>query len=432
MSLFKHQDEAIKFATNKNAALFMEPGLGKTLTSLELWRQSGIKKLYIVCPKTLIENAWHCDAKTFGYDLDNIEAINYEKMIRNEFECIKKAEGSMLVVDESTRIKNHKSKNFKVLFEMGKVSSSRIILSGTPTPNSFLDIWAQVTFLDPGILGKNFYSFKKSIVVMKRGNSIISIESLSSSVLSEMFKKGWKEVIREDIKELALNKIKPICFWRTKEQCLDMPKKINIYRYLDLYSVSKSHYENMRKNLVVEINGEKISAKQSLVKLCKLNQITGGFIYDNGKANWFSSQRIELLAGVLEEIGDKQAIIWCTHKCEIEMLSEKIGGVTLYSQTKNKDESINLFKNKQVQYLFAHPQSAAHGLTFTNCRYQVFYSYGYNYEFYEQARDRTHRISQTEDCIYYHLIARNTIDQIILDVLMRKKNEQDGYREIIA
>ncbi|MCA9052150.1 MAG: hypothetical protein KDA89_25615, partial [Planctomycetaceae bacterium] len=99
--------------------------------------------------------------------------------------------------------------------------------------------------------------------------------------------------------------------------------------------------------------------------------------------------------------------------------------VTLYSETADREESINRFKSGEVRYLIAHPRSAAHGLTFVNCSAMVFFSLDYSFEAHAQARDRIHRIGQTASCLYIYLLAQESIDGELLKVLQRKQSLQD-------
>src|SRR6185503_3530962 len=104
---------------------------------------------------------------------------------------------------------------------------------------------------------------------------------------------------------------------------------------------------------------------------------------------------------------------------------------TLYSETQNKDTSIKKFQNGEVRYLIEHTKSAAHGLTFVNCKTMIFYSMDYSYESHAQARDRIHRIGQKNNCLYIYMIATGTIDEQLLLVLQKKKGLQDAVYSIV-
>ena len=164
----------------------------------------------------------------------------------------------------------------------------------------------------------------------------------------------------------------------------------------------------------------------------KLREITSGFAFDDkGIAHPLkSSPKIEELTNVLEELGLKQVIIWCQFKWEIETISKRLAELgkthcTLYSETKDKTDSISGFQSGTYQHLIAHPRSAAHGLTFVNSSDQVFFSLDYSWEAHEQARARIHRAGQTQKCTYIYLIAKNTLDEQIYDILTRKGTTQE-------
>ena len=174
----------------------------------------------------------------------------------------------------------------------------------------------------------------------------------------------------------------------------------------------------IRDQLAAEINGEMVTAEVALKKIMKLRQITSGFVYsEESMPIWFNeieeafgdvkykrstSSKLKELARVFEELGSRQAIIWCQFHSEIKAIEYLVSKkakktvVTLYSGTDDKDESIRRFKSGEAQYLIAHPKSAAHGLTFVNCTTSIFYSLSYSSEEHIQARDRVHRIGQTK------------------------------------
>ena len=148
--------------------------------------------------------------------------------------------------------------------------------------------------------------------------------------------------------------------------------------------------------------------------------------------------KLKELEEILEDLGPQPVIIWVQFHHEVrvieKMLSEKYGAdqvATLYSETKDKEDSITRFKNNQVRYLIAHPKSAGHGLTFVNCSVMVFYSLDYSYESHAQARDRVHRIGQKKSCLYLYIVARDTIDEELMKVLQRKKGLQEAVYALV-
>jgi SNF2 family DNA or RNA helicase len=141
------------------------------------------------------------------------------------------------------------------------------------------------------------------------------------------------------------------------------------------------------------------------------------------------------LAEVLEELGNKQVIIWINFRFEVDAITDMLREqgktfATLYSGTEDRDDSIKGFQEGRYQILVANSHSAAHGLTFVNCSNAIYFSLDYSYESWEQSRNRLHRIGQVNKCLYITLIAENSIDQMVLQVLQRKKTLQDIIYEL--
>lgn len=237
-----------------------------------------------------------------------------------------------------------------------------------------------------------------------------------------------------------MEEIKPFTHWVRKEDALDLPEKVDQIREVFLNAREQKAYDEMEEYLVTEIEGEEITAQVVLTKLMKLRQATSGFFYnkEGDSVEIGNSTKLKELEEILEELGNQPVIIWVQFRHEVEaiesLLTEKYGAdqvVTLYAETKDKDDSINRFKNNQVRYLIAHPKSAAHGLTFVNCKVMVFYSLDYSFETHTQARDRIHRIGQKNSCLYVYIMAQNTIDEALLKVLQRKQSLQEAVYALV-
>lgn len=460
--LFKHQQEAIEFAVRNrgNCALFHDPGLGKTRTGLEIFRhfrqQDPKLRLLVVCPLSLVNAAWGEDIKRFtefSYDtfkelkgaLPDIVIINYEAFISRKYlpliEKLITGNQFMCVLDESSRLKNHKSVTTKTLLAMAECFRYRVIASGTPMPNSEAELWGQISFVRPYILPKSFYAFRNTYFHLERNGEIMTTgRYVSRDEMREILSSGWKYVITAESRRRLMNEINPVSHWVKKSEALDLPEKIDETREIILSPKEIKAYEEMRDLLVTEIDGEEISAQIVLTKLMKLRQATSGFFYgEDGKSvEVDKSSKLKELEEILEELGNQPVIIWVQFHHEINviygMLSEKYGPnqiATLYAETQNKDTSIRKFQNGDVRYLIAHPKSAAHGLTFVNCKTMIFYSMDYSYESHTQARDRIHRIGQKNNCLYIYMIATGTIDEQLLLVLQKKKGLQDAVYEIV-
>jgi len=463
MNLFDHQRTAVEFAIRNDGkcALFHEPGLGKTRTCLEIYKYYKVHdrnlKLLVVCPLSLINSAWGEDISKFTQflfsplkkvtnELPDIITVNYESLIskRNllRIENMVRKHHFMCVLDESSRLKNNSSVTTKTLLSLASYFKYRIIASGTPMPNSELELWGQVNFIQPHILFKSFYKFRNTYFhLSKNGRTfILPNQHMTRVEMQSVFRKGWKYEITPHNRQKLMNTIKPFTHWVKKSDALDLPDKVDQIREIALNSQEQKAYREMERHLITEIDGTEITAQVALAKLMKLRQATSGFFYsETGEvAQIGNASKIKELSQILEELGGQQVIIWVQFRHEVnsiqQFIEKKYGVqqvVTLYAGTKDREEAINKFRTNQARYLIAHPRSAAHGLTFTNCNTMIFYSLDYSYEAHAQARDRIHRIGQTQSCLYIYITAKNSIDEQLINVLRKKQSLQDIVYAIV-
>lgn len=463
--LFNHQQKAIGFAIRNNAccALFHDPGLGKTLTALEVFKfyRSKQLKLFVVCPLSLINSAWGADINkytNFSYasyrdikgNIPDIVIVNYKTLIskkhhRSILDMLVKHR-FMCVIDESSRLKNHRSVTAKTMLSIANMFDYRMILSGTPMPNSELELWAQINFIKPNLLHQSFYAFKNIFFHLeRRGQTMPTGRIVSRMQMRDIFSQGWRYSITAQKREQLMKLIAPYVDWVKKEDAVDLPEQTEQIREIDLSAQERKHYQDMKTRLITTIGDVEIVAQVALAKLMKLRQVTSGFCYGLNMQDETLAipigypSKLKELKELLEELGPRQLIIWIQFHYEVEyitkMIAETCGGhsiATLYSQTKDKDGEIERFKSGKARYLVAHPRSAGHGLTFTNCDCAIFYSLDYSWESYEQAKDRIHRIGQSNKCLYIYLLAKNSIDNVLFNVLEKKQDIQEAVYEIIA
>lgn len=454
MKLFDHQQKAINFILSHQGcgALFHEIGCGKTRTALEIfrhyWQQDPYLKLIVFCPLSLIEGAWgedirkftdftylncHDEPIKFRNDID-IYILNYESLLSErkfqELRTLLLCHYFMGVLDESSRIKNHKAKTTKALLVLRSSFRYRLVMTGTPAPNCETEYWAQMNFIKPGIVHESFYPFRNYYFHLERERNgqkeFTSGQVYSKLAAQQMFQRGWHYDMTSQKRQALMSRIASHCHYARKADCLDLPDQMDEVRLIQMSTKQATIYSSMKNDLVAEIKESCIVAQVALTKIMKLRQIGSGFaINDNNQVvDIEENPKIKELQNVLEEAGRQQVIIWCQFQHEIEQIKALLGGraVTLYGETKDKDASITAFKSGSAQYLIAHPRSAGHGLTFVNCSLQVFYSLDYSWELYEQARGRIHRAGQVNKCTYVHLICKGTIDEDILQVLREKKD----------
>ncbi|MBC5688110.1 DEAD/DEAH box helicase [Mediterraneibacter sp. NSJ-55] len=422
--LRKYQADIVNEALNHEGyGIFMDTGTGKTITALEIAKHIG--KTLVLCPLSVIETAWIDDCRKFYPEIKiincwgnsqskRIEALhakvdvyvmNYDtyKILKNE---IRKSDFQCMIVDESSVMKNMKSQITTDILSMIDVIPRRYVLSGTPNPNSNLELYPQMKFVLPDLFGNSYYGWQATYFHQDMANPHV-----------------WYQT--QDDKDRLFARLSEGAVFLKKEDCVDLPPKVFEIKQFEMGKEQSLYYDNIMQDIKDNIN--QWSKFEFTAKLMKIREVFSGFVINkDATISTFKTNKEDLLKQTLEEIGDKQVIVWCQFTHEIESLSEKFKGVGLTSKTKNRDEIIREFKEGNIRLLFAHPKLLGKGVTFTKCTYNIYYSLSFSYEEYRQSQDRIHRIGQENKCTYIILQAKHTIDETkIYKCLERKENIVD-------
>ena len=421
--LRSYQKKIANQALNEEGyGLFMDTGTGKTLTFLEIAKHLG--KALVLCPLSVIETAWIDDCHSFYSELKiincwgnnkkerleklnseaDIYVMNYEtfKILKNE---IKKMDFKCMCVDESSVMKNMKAQITSDILSMVDYIPRRYVLSGTPNPNSNLELFPQMKFVQPDLFGSNYYGWQATYFTQDMQDP-----------------HRWFQT--QENKDKLFARLSEGSVFLKKEDCVDLPPKVFEVKRFELGKEQKKYYDDMVQDIRDNIN--EWSKFEFTAKLMKLREIVSGFVINkDGSITDFDTNKDKLLESAFEEIGDKPVIIWCQFQHEIDTLAEKYNGVALTSKTKDRDAIIRQFKNGEIKRLFTHPKLLGKGLTFVNCTYNIYYSLSFSYEEYRQSQDRIHRIGQNNKCTYIILQGKNTIDEKIYNCLKRKGNAVD-------
>lgn len=472
-TLMKHQSDAIDFALKNNgvAAFYWEVGCGKTLAALatfaELRKKEPRLKMLVICPLSLIYGAWTREIEKFTdynwFDYHDkkqrkrrpaeadIYIINFEYLTHSEkYLNIRALLKSYIdtpwmgVVDECSRMKNHKALTTERILKLRPYLKCRIIMSGTPAPNIEWEYFEQMHFLSDEILGLNFYRFRNIYFSLQRRNQLVSPGLvLNAFTIRKLHEQGFKYEIIPHKREEMLQRMKPWCFWIAAKDCIDLPEEADEYRIVEMTQEQSRVYKHMKKDYIAKLekDGSYATANIVLTKLLRLCQITSGFVTNNQNQPESvclnKNPKIEALLDIVEESKQEQIIIWCQFHWEIDAVVNNLlplGGVSeLHGRIpeSQRNEMLDNFLNGKNRFLVAHPLSAAHGLTLTNCHLVVFFSLNYSMEAYSQARGRIYRKGQKNNCLYFHLLARDTIDEDILGIVQKKETALDFARRFV-
>ena len=445
---FAHQVRGFNLGvTLDSAGILMEQGCGKSLTAVAIagrrFLDGQVNRVLVVAPLSVLP-VWQREFRdyadyphevrllrggsmdkriemlaAFPEDALKIAAINYESVWREEmFKALLKWRPDMIICDESQKIKGPSTKQSKGLHKLGEIAKYKLILTGTPVSNSPMDFFSQYKFLNPNIFGRSFWAFRSRYAVMGGYKN--------------------KQVVGYQNKAELVRKAHSIAYRVTKAEALDLPETIDQELYCKLEPQAAKHYSDMKKHNVAEIEAEEqIIATNVLTRLLRLQQITGGFLpkgEDTDKQVQVSKAKLSLLADVLEDLigAGKKVVIFARFRAEIAEIEKIIAGLGDYRaitgsvSMDERGQAVEDFqKDPGVKTFIAQIQTAGLGITLTAADTGIFYSLDFSYANYEQAKARLHRIGQVSKVTYLHLLAQDTVDERVYDVLKQKKSVVD-------
>jgi len=326
-----------------------------------------------------------------------------------------------MIVDESTTIKNPKAKRTKAILDLRKETKYRRILTGSPVTQSPMDLWAQMDFLDPEILGQSsYYAFRTRYAVV--------IEATAAGGTHR-----YQKIVKfRNLKELG-DIISPHSYRILKKDCLDLPDKVYTKREVELSDEQKKAYGEMKANAMSMLNGQSMTAVNVLTQLIRLHQITCGHMKtDSAEILDLKSNRLDELMQILGETSGK-VIIWANYIHDIEaiekMIKKEFGDdsyCTYYGATPTEDRQkcINKFQDpdSKLRFFIGNTQTGGYGITLTEASTVIYYSNNYDLEKRIQSEDRAHRIGQKNKVLYIDLVTKGTVDEKIIQSLRNKVN----------
>lgn len=449
--LLGHQVNAVaKLLPSRVGALFMEMGTGKTRTAIELvrLRQAKISNVVWFCPVALketiryeLQKHTHCppdavnvfDDKTNSrtmlpafWHIVGIESVSSSNRVALTANALINAD-SFVIVDESSYIKGHNSMRTERITYYAQRARYRLILTGTPISQGIVDLFAQMRFLSPKILGyQSFYSF--------------------SSNHLEYSEKHKGLIVHSHNTEYIAAKIKPYVYQVTKDECLDLPEKLFESRHCSMTPEQNECYQRAKDEILLKIEYDDFQAHTIFRLFTALQQISCGFWHRHWEDNDGIARKsfIELphnrlnvlLDSVLSIPSNEKVIIWAKYRYDIEqitaVLTAQFGNesVALFYGCISENERANeVDKFRQsARFFVSTPSCGGHGLTLNEAHYVVFYNNGFKYSERLQAEDRCHRIGQPHKVVYIDIWSSAGIDSRIHSALAKKGNAVDQFK----
>jgi SNF2 family DNA or RNA helicase len=424
LSLHDYQKKAIEWIlSHKSSGVFADMGLGKTAIVLHAVKQLP-QPVLIVGPIRVVEGVWAAEARVWGETKDltfrllrgapkarktalsgppsSIYLVNPELLEEILTNPDRPAFGT-LVVDESSMYKNATTQRFKVLKKHLDLFDRVVILTGTPTPNSLMDIWSQIYLLDKGErLGKNQFSFKSKYFEQKDYMGFVFEP-----------RPGAMETVTDKVADLVMR-------IDAKDH---LPERTVIHNQvtLELPSPVRKIYEDMKRQAFAKINTDsEISAVNAVAALMKLRQVASGFVYnDEGGVEHLHSEKIDALKEVIDETGSPIIVLY-NFNHELEGLKKAFKHGVVFDSPLIED-----WNKGKISLMFLHPASGGHGV---NLQYgghtMVIFSSSFSYEQMSQATARIDRQGQKHPVIFHSLIVRDSVDELIFETLLNKSHNQ--------
>ena len=424
----------------RKLGLFLDMGLGKTVTTLtavkELkYNRFEVRKVLVIAPKKVAEGTWTKEkdkwdhtrmlrvSQVLGSQAKRIRALNTPADIyiinrenvawlvdyyRNAWPF------DMVVVDESSSFKSHKSKRFKALASMGGHIGRMVELTGTPSPNGLNDLWSQVFLLDGGErLGKRYTQFRERYFDPgDRGNNVI---------YNYRAKPGSEESI--------LEKISDICISMKAEDYLQLPDVTYHQVPVTLDARAEKAYREMERKMVLDLpeDEEQISVASAAALSNKLLQLANGALYDDGHGvHEVHGCKIEAFLELIESLQGKPALVFYNFQHDRERILGALGKSGLRIRELKTTDDEDAWNRREVDILLTHPASSAYGLNLQKGgNHVVWFGLTWNYELYTQANKRLHRQGQEEKVIIHHLVCAGTRDEDVMKALERKEDVQE-------
>ncbi len=426
--------------TDDKLGLFLDMGLGKTIITLTAindlkYNRFLVYKVLVIAPKKVAEDTWTREQEKWdhlkllrvmpvlGTTKKRIKALNTNADVyvinRENVEWLVDYYQNdwpfdMVVIDELSSFKNNNSKRFKALKRVRPLIHRIIGLTGTPAPNGYIDLWAQIYLLDQGErLGKFITHYRENYFLPDKRDSqrIFTYKPKADSI------------------KLIKNKISDICISLSAKDYLQMPKLIKDNRFIKLDSKAQKGYEEFERNMILQLDEEEIDVTSAAALTNKLLQYCNGAVYkENGKDYLeVHNCKIEALLELIEEAQGQPLLIFYNFKSDLERIQKALKSLKLRIGILKDSQDIAKWNNKELDILLAHPASAAYGLNLQDGgNHIVWFGLNWSLELYQQANARLYRQGQTQTVFIHNLVIDGCRDVDVIEALESKKNGQEA------
>lgn len=422
--------------------LFLDMGLGKTVITMTaiqelMYDRFEVTKVLVIAPKRVAEDTWTREhakwdhlkelriSKVLGNEQQRIHALKEDADIYvigrdnviwliNYYQGLRKGwPFDMIVIDELSSFKNPQAKRFRALRKVMPFVNRVVGLTGTPSPNSMMDLWAELYLLDRGErLGPTLSSYREKYFRPGARNGYVIYKW-------EPFRNAQKEIEE---------KISDICISMSAADYLTLPKRIDNVIPVHLTDKEMAAYKQMEQEQLLKIDEEDIVALNAAAVMNKLLQIANGSVYSvDGDVVKIHDEKLDALEEIIDTTGEP-VLVFYSYKHDLEAIRSRIKGARILEGP----EDIADWNDGKVQVLLAHPASVGYGLNLQEGGHIiVWYGLTWSLELYQQANARLYRQGQDKPVIIHHLVAEGTADEQVMHALQHKDMSQAALLEAL-
>lgn len=437
-----YQKEATRrIVENTHYGLFLDMGLGKTAITLDaicelMYNRFEVKSVLVVAPPKVVASTWQNDIQKFD-DFKTLRATaligtptHRQSMINEHWDItivsdtmlvwlLEKVRYNppydMLVIDESSRFKNSRTKKFKALRKARAAFKRIVILTGTPSPNSLEELWPQMYLLDGGErLGKTLSQYRDAYFKPNRRNGHVIFDYV---------------VRDEQARQQIYKKLESCCMSLKADDYLTMPARIDNMIQVSMAKGARRVYDDMKRDMVLELEGEEVTAVNAASVSNKLLQMANGSLYtDSHETLYIHDEKVQALQEIVECNEGKPLLVF------YQFISDKKQILKAFPKARVLQGAgeIKDWNEGKIEMLIAHPKSCSYGL---NLQYGgnivVWYGLTWSLEQYLQANARLYRQGQKATVVINHLVTKDTIDEQVMAALERKEVSQKDLIEAI-
>ena len=353
--------------------------------------------------------AINADAQVYIINRENIKWLveYYDKNgLCWDFDCV--------IIDELSSFKNHQSQRFRYLRKIRPFVKRWVGLTGTPTSNGLIDLWAEIGILDGGErLGRFIGRFRESY--FKPG----SMNPSTGVVFSYIPRPGAEEKIYERISDITIS-MKALDY-------LHLPDCIYVNHEVEMSPAEKKLYDQLKSDLIIPTEDGDIDAANAASLSNKLLQMSNGAVYDENKeARFIHNHKLEMLEDLIEAANGQPVLIAYWFKHDRSRIMQHLSKAGYEIRDIRSSEDIELWNNGSIPVALIHPASAGHGLNIQSGGHiLIWFGLTWSLELYQQTNARLWRQGQQEIVTIHHIVTKNTVDEDVLAALASKDVTQE-------